>query len=133
MGKYALGQSVPRSEDPRLLRGGGRYADDRSMPGMAHGYVLRSPHAHAGITGINIEAAVAAPGVLAWARGEHAAGHGHRRQPAGAHRGQVGLRVQLAALGGAARLRRDGGAAAMARQAVEWDQCSIAGLLDLLY
>ena len=65
MGKYALGQSVPRSEDPRLLRGGGRYADDRSMPGMAHGYVLRSPHAHAGIIGINIEAAVAAPGVLA--------------------------------------------------------------------
>ena len=40
MGKYALGQSVPRSEDPRLLRGGGRYADDRRLPGTAVGYVL---------------------------------------------------------------------------------------------
>lgn len=65
MGKYALGQSVPRSEDPRLLRGGGRYADDRSMPGQAHGYVLRSPHAHARINGIDTTQAQAAPGVLA--------------------------------------------------------------------
>tara|TARA_R110000868_G_scaffold17851_1_gene77910 strand:- start:7216 stop:9528 length:2313 start_codon:yes stop_codon:yes gene_type:complete len=65
MGKYALGQSVPRSEDPRLLRGGGRFADDRSMPGMAHGYVLRSPHAHAKINGIDSAAAKAAPGVIA--------------------------------------------------------------------
>lgn len=65
MGKYALGQSVPRSEDPRLLRGGGRYADDRSMPGMAHGYVLRSPHAHARIVSIDTEAAKTAPGVVA--------------------------------------------------------------------
>lgn len=65
MGQYALGQSVPRSEDPRLLRGGGRYADDRSMPGMAHGFVLRSPHAHARINGIDTAQAQAAPGVLA--------------------------------------------------------------------
>ena len=65
MGQYALGQSVPRSEDPRLLRGGGRFADDRSMTGMAHGYVLRSPHAHAKINGIDTEAAKAAPGVVA--------------------------------------------------------------------
>ncbi|MFT5485873.1 MAG: carbon-monoxide dehydrogenase large subunit [Paracoccaceae bacterium] len=65
MGQYALGQSVPRSEDPRLLRGGGRYADDRVLPGMAHGYVLRSPHAHAKINGIDVAAAAAAPGVVA--------------------------------------------------------------------
>ena len=65
MGKYALGQSVRRSEDPRLLRGGGRYADDRSLPGMLHGYVLRSPHAHARISTIDIEAAASAPGVHA--------------------------------------------------------------------
>ena len=32
MGEYALGQPVPRFEDPRLIRGGGRYADDISMP-----------------------------------------------------------------------------------------------------
>ena len=65
MGKYALGQSVPRTEDPRLLRGGGRFADDRSLPGMAHGYVLRSPHAHARMNGIDVAAAKAAPGVIA--------------------------------------------------------------------
>lgn len=65
MGQYALGQSVPRSEDPRLLRGRGRFADDRSLPGMAHGYVLRSPHAHAKINDIDISAAQAAPGVIA--------------------------------------------------------------------
>ena len=65
MGKYALGQSVPRSEDPRLLRGGGKFADDRSLPGMAHGVVLRSPHAHAKILSIDTSAVEAAPGVLA--------------------------------------------------------------------
>lgn len=65
MGEFALGQSVPRSEDPRLLRGGGRYAGDRSMPGMVHGYVLRSPHAHARIVSIDVSTAAAAPGVVA--------------------------------------------------------------------
>mgnify|MGYP003673630914 CR=1 FL=1 len=65
MGQYALGQSVPRSEDPRLLRGRGRFADDRSLPGMAHGYVLRSPHAHAKVNGVDVSAAQAAPGVIA--------------------------------------------------------------------
>ena len=65
MGKYALGQSVPRSEDPRLLRGGGRYADDRRLPGTAHGYVLRSPYAHARIDAIDVSEALAAPGVVA--------------------------------------------------------------------
>jgi carbon-monoxide dehydrogenase large subunit len=65
MGQYALGQSVPRSEDPRLLRGGGRFADDRTMPGMAHGFVLRSLHAHAKIHAIDVAAAKMAPGVIA--------------------------------------------------------------------
>lgn len=65
MGKYALGQSVPRSEDPRLLRGAGRFADDRALPRMVHGHVLRSPHAHARITHIDAEAAAASPGALA--------------------------------------------------------------------
>ncbi|MDE0797170.1 MAG: hypothetical protein OSB76_16380 [Alphaproteobacteria bacterium] len=60
MGQYALGQLVPRSEDPRLLRGGGRFADDRTMPGMAHGFVLRSPHAHAKIDAIDVAAAMTA-------------------------------------------------------------------------
>ncbi len=65
MGEYALGQPVPRSEDPRLLRGGGRYVDDVTLPNMAYGFVLRSPHAAARIKRMDIGAARQAPGVLA--------------------------------------------------------------------
>ena len=65
MGDFALGQAVPRFEDPRLLRGGGRYVDDMVLPHMVFGYVLRSPYAHARIRSIDATAAKAAPGVLA--------------------------------------------------------------------
>src|SRR3954451_13848308 len=65
MGEFALGQPVPRFEDPRLLRGGGRYVDDFVLPRMAFGYVLRSPHAHARIRAIDTSRARQAPGVLA--------------------------------------------------------------------
>ena len=65
MGEFAIGQSVPRFEDPRLVQGGGRYVGDMVLPGMAFGYVLRSPHAHARIRSIDTSAAKAAPGVLA--------------------------------------------------------------------
>ena len=63
--KFGLGQSVPRYEDPRLLRGNGQYTDDLNRPGQARGHVLRSPHAHARIAGIDCAAARSAPGVLA--------------------------------------------------------------------
>jgi carbon-monoxide dehydrogenase large subunit len=63
--KFGIGQAVSRFEDPRLLRGGGRYVDDIALPGMAFGHVLRSPHAHAKIGAIDVTAATAAPGVLA--------------------------------------------------------------------
>jgi len=43
MGEFALGQPVSRFEDPRLLRGGGRYVDDMVLPRMVFGHVLRSP------------------------------------------------------------------------------------------
>ena len=65
MGEFAIGQHVTRFEDPRLIQGGGRYTDDIQLPGMAHGIVLRSPHAHARIKSIDVRAAQAAPGVLA--------------------------------------------------------------------
>src|SRR6202041_23237 len=64
MGEFALGQPVPRFEDPRLIRGGGRYVDDLQLPRMAYSCVLRSPHAHARIKSIDTAAAKAAPGVL---------------------------------------------------------------------
>lgn len=63
--KFGLGQAAPRVEDQRLLRGGGRYTDDINLPGQACSHMLRSPHAHARIRSIDIEAARAAPGVLA--------------------------------------------------------------------
>jgi len=62
--KYGIGQAVSRFEDPRLLRGGGRYVNDVSMARQAYAYFLRSPHAHAKILRIDTSAAKAAPGVL---------------------------------------------------------------------
>jgi aerobic carbon-monoxide dehydrogenase large subunit len=65
MGEYALGQPVPRFEDLRLVRGGGRYVDDMTLPGMAFGFVLRSPYAHARIRRLDTSAALQARGVIA--------------------------------------------------------------------
>ncbi|HKU97881.1 MAG TPA: xanthine dehydrogenase family protein molybdopterin-binding subunit [Vineibacter sp.] len=65
MGKYGIGQPVLRFEDPHLLRGQGRYIDDRSLPGQAYAVFLRSPHAHAKIRSIDTNAARQAPGVVA--------------------------------------------------------------------
>lgn len=65
MGEYALGQPVPRFEDPRLIQGGGRYVDDVQLPGMVHGVVLRARHAHARILKLDTSRARAAEGVLA--------------------------------------------------------------------
>jgi carbon-monoxide dehydrogenase large subunit len=63
--KYGIGQAVSRFEDPRLLKGAGRYVNDVSLPRQAYAYFLRSPHAHAKILRIDTAAAKAAPGVLA--------------------------------------------------------------------
>ena len=65
MGEFDIGNSVPRTEDPRLLSGGGRYVDDIDLPGLCRAHVLRSPHAHAAIHGIDADAARAMPGVHA--------------------------------------------------------------------
>ena len=64
MGVQAIGMPVPREEDLRLLRGKGRYVDDVRVANEAHGYVLRSPHAHARITALDVGRARSAPGVL---------------------------------------------------------------------
>jgi len=63
--KFGVGQSVRRLEDPHLVQGLGRYADDVNLPRQAYGVVVRSPHAHARIRGIDAKRAMAAPGVLA--------------------------------------------------------------------
>jgi aerobic carbon-monoxide dehydrogenase large subunit len=88
MGQFALGQGVPRFEDPRLLRGGGRYVDDMVLPRMAFGHVLRAGHAHALIRRIDASRAKAAPGVLAVLTGAdwQASGWGDLPVPTGPKR-----------------------------------------------
>jgi carbon-monoxide dehydrogenase large subunit len=63
MGAKYFGAAVKRREDPRFLRGEGRFIDDVVLPGMLHAAFLRSPHAHARIVRIDTEAAAATPGV----------------------------------------------------------------------
>src|SRR6266704_6985371 len=63
--RFAIGQPVPRSEDPVLLRGEGRYCDDVNLPGQAYAVMVRSPHAHGVIRHIDVAASRAMPGVLA--------------------------------------------------------------------
>ena len=58
-----IGQSVPRVEDYRFLRGEGRYVADIALPFMREAYVVRSPHAHARIVAIDASAARAMPDV----------------------------------------------------------------------
>src|SRR5713226_5041581 len=62
--KFAVGQSVRRLEDPRLLRGFGRYSDDVSLAHQAYAVVVRSPHAHAAIRSVDTSVARTASGVL---------------------------------------------------------------------
>jgi len=64
MSKFGLSQPVRRVEDKRFITGKGRYTDDISLPGQVYGVVLRSPHAHARILGIDTAEARQAPGVL---------------------------------------------------------------------
>jgi aerobic carbon-monoxide dehydrogenase large subunit len=76
MREYGIGQSVPRTEDLRLLRGLGRYVDDIKLPQEARLYVIRSAHAAARIRRIDTTAALAAPGVLAVLTGADAEADG---------------------------------------------------------
>ena len=63
MGAKYFGAAVLRKEDPRYLRGEGRFVDDILLPGMLHAAFVRSPHAHARITRIATDAARRVPGV----------------------------------------------------------------------
>ncbi len=60
-----FGAAIKRREDPRLITGKGSFTDDVRLVNMATMAVLRSPHAHARITRIDVGAARKAPGVLA--------------------------------------------------------------------
>src|SRR2546426_9859990 len=64
MGAKYFGAAVKRREDPRFLRGDGRFVDDVIVPGALHAAFVRSPHAHARIGKIHTAAASTAPGVI---------------------------------------------------------------------
>ena len=70
MGEFSIGQSVRRREDPRLLMGRGRYFDDLKLADQLFAAIVRSPHAHADIRGIDSGEALAIPGVHAVLTGE---------------------------------------------------------------
>ncbi|XSC47094.1 xanthine dehydrogenase family protein molybdopterin-binding subunit [Bradyrhizobium sp. RDT10] len=65
MAEPLLGRSLDRLEDERFVRGRGRYIADLVASNALHGVVVRSPHAHARITGINVDAARKMRGVAA--------------------------------------------------------------------
>ena len=71
-----IGDAPKRREDARFVTGGGNYLDDLVFDGLAQAVVLRSPHAHAWMRGIDTKAARALPGVLAVLTADDAAADG---------------------------------------------------------
>src|SRR5689334_8800537 len=65
MTAVGIGAPVRRKEDARFLTGRGTYTDDINRPGQVYAFILRSPHAHAEIRGIDTGKAKSAPGVVA--------------------------------------------------------------------
>ena len=61
----AIGARLPRQEDPRLLRGQGRFGDDISVPGQLWARVVRSPSAHGQVSDLDVTQAAKAPGIAA--------------------------------------------------------------------
>src|SRR5271165_996119 len=62
--RYAIGQPVPRSEDPVLVSGKGQFTDDVNLAGQAYAVIVRSHYAHGIIRNIDSAAARGMPGVL---------------------------------------------------------------------
>src|SRR5260370_2691658 len=58
-----VGSREKRPDDPRILTGRGRYVDDVVLPRMVHVAFVRSPHAHARVTRVEVGRARRAPGV----------------------------------------------------------------------
>lgn len=83
MGFEGIGASVRRREDLRFVSGRGTYTDDINRPGQLYAVILRSPHAHARIRGIDTAAAKAAPGVAAVFTGDEMAADGVGGLPCG--------------------------------------------------
>src|SRR6516162_1762660 len=74
--KFGIGQPVPRSEDPTLVRGEGRYTDDVKLAGEAYAVMVRSRVPHGVIKSIDTSAARKMPGVLGVYTGADLGGYG---------------------------------------------------------
>jgi carbon-monoxide dehydrogenase large subunit len=72
------GQPVRRREDARLISGRGRYVDDVSHAGVLRAVFVRSPHPAAAINSVDVEAALALPGVVTVLTGADMAADGHK-------------------------------------------------------
>ena len=72
-----IGRPIKRREDLRFLQGRARYVDDINLPNMAHLVVVRSPHAHARLRGVDVDRARRAPGVVAVVTAQDLAGRIH--------------------------------------------------------
>src|SRR5215469_14961258 len=59
-----VGRRIKRTEDPRLIQGLGRYVDDFRFADLHSVCILRSPHAHARVTALDLSTARAAKGVI---------------------------------------------------------------------
>jgi carbon-monoxide dehydrogenase large subunit len=75
--KFGIGQPVRRSEDPKLVRGEGRYTDDVNLAGQAYAVIVRSRNAHGILRNLDTAAARAMPGVLAVYTGADLAAAGY--------------------------------------------------------
>ncbi|MCY4033542.1 MAG: xanthine dehydrogenase family protein molybdopterin-binding subunit, partial [Hyphomicrobiales bacterium] len=64
MSNTGIGARIERTEDKRFITGNGRYTDDINLPGQVYASFVRSPHAHAKVTGIDAKDALALKGVV---------------------------------------------------------------------
>jgi carbon-monoxide dehydrogenase large subunit len=88
--REGIGKPILRKEDPRLVTGAGCYTDDVTRPGQVHACMVRSPHAHAAIRGIDAGDALKTAGVIAVLTGADAVQDGlvaipHRPVPTNPH------------------------------------------------
>ena len=117
----AMGQSVPRKEDNRLVQGQGLFYDDVKRHGMGYLHFVRSPYAHAKILSIDVSAALELPGVYGTLTGDEVAiltdpFFQIAAPPGGARQGLRPRRRQSALPGRARRRRRGRDARAGARR-----------------
>ena len=83
MAENGIGAAVRRKEDHRFITGTGTYTDDINRPHQVYAQIIRSPHAHARINGIDSGAALDMPGVVAILTGADMAADGLGGLPCG--------------------------------------------------